>query len=384
MFFNAVEVQGLGNYQSSMSGEQPKRVVLKLGTGVLSLAVGRLNEPRIDQLCERVAKWTREGYELLLVSSGAVGLGMGLLGLKQRPSDMATLQACAAVGQSRLVEIWQRAFSQQGIMIAQVLLTREDLRSRERHLGVRDTLDKLLSRGVVPVINENDTVSNEEIKFGDNDVLSALVASLVKAERLVILTTVEGLIDLGGSGDLVPVVETITPSIEAMAGGTQSATAVGGMVSKIEAAKVACQSGCGVFIIDGRNPENLDCLLEGHNPGTFFVPATEDLKSRKRWLAFFQKPRGTLIVDSGAREAVLYQGGSLLAKGIIDLQESFDRGALVYIAGPNADAFARGICQFSSSEVRELIGMDNIVVQEKFPSVGKGEIVHRDSLVLLH
>ncbi|MBT3468598.1 MAG: glutamate 5-kinase [Opitutae bacterium] len=367
-----------------MSGEEPKRVVLKLGTGVISLDVGRLNEQRIDQLCHKVAKWKREGYEPLLVSSGAVGLGMGLLGFDQRPADMATLQACAAVGQSQLIEIWQRAFSQHGLKIAQVLLTREDLRSRERHLGVRATLDKLLSHGVVPIINENDTVSNEEIKFGDNDVLSALVASLVKAERLVILTTVVGLIDFEGSGNLVPVVENITPSIEAMAGGTRSVTAVGGMISKIEAAKVACHSGCGVFIIDGRNPENLDCLLAGQNPGTFFVPATDDLKSRKRWLAFFQKPQGMLIVDAGAREAVLSQGGSLLAKGIIDLQELFDRGAMVYISGPDGNAFARGICQFSSSEVRELMGMDNTIVQKKFPSVGKGEIVHRDSLVLLH
>ncbi|MBT5690917.1 MAG: glutamate 5-kinase, partial [Opitutae bacterium] len=220
-----------------MSGEEPKRVVLKLGTGVISLDVGRLNEQRIDQLCHKVAKWKREGYEPLLVSSGAVGLGMGLLGFDQRPADMATLQACAAVGQSQLIEIWQRAFSQHGLKIAQVLLTREDLRSRERHLGVRATLDKLLSHGVVPIINENDTVSNEEIKFGDNDVLSALVASLVKAERLVILTTVMGLIDFEGSGNLVSVVENITPSIEAMAGGTRSVTAVGGMISKIEAAK---------------------------------------------------------------------------------------------------------------------------------------------------
>ncbi|MBT5692962.1 MAG: glutamate 5-kinase, partial [Opitutae bacterium] len=193
-----------------------------------------------------------------------------------------------------------------------------------------------------------------------------------------------GLIDFEGSGNLVSVVENITPSIEAMAGGTRSVTAVGGMISKIEAAKVACHSGCGVFIIDGRNPENLDCLLAGQNPGTFFVPATDDLKSRKRWLAFFQKPQGMLIVDAGAREAVLSQGGSLLAKGIIDLQELFDRGAMVYISGPDGNAFARGICQFSSSEVRELMGMDNTIVQKKFPSVGKGEIVHRDSLVLLH
>ena len=367
-----------------MSGEQTRKVVLKLGTGVLTLGVGQLNEPRIQELCGHIVKWREAGFQTLLVSSGAVGLGMGRLGIERRPSHMATLQACAAVGQSSLVEIWKQALGAHGVQIAQVLLTREDLRSRERHLGVRDTLEQLLACGVVPVINENDTVSSEEIKFGDNDVLSALVASLVKAEMLVILSTVEGLMDLGGSGKLLPLVEAVTPEIETMAGGTESATAVGGMASKIEAARVACQSGCGVFIVDGRRPETLGQVLEGHNPGTFFVPESADLKSRKRWLAFFQEPRGALVVDSGARNAVQGQGGSLLAKGICDVRESFSRGSLVQIEDPDGQVFARGICQFSSDEVRELLGYDNLVAQQKFPGVGKGEVVHRDSLVLCH
>lgn len=297
---------------------------------------------------------------------------------------MSVLQACAAIGQTSLVESWQNAFGAGGITIAQVLLTREDLHSRHRHLGVRDTLEALLSRGVIPVINENDTVSTEEIKFGDNDVLSALVASLVKAETLVILSTVEGLKDLANDGEVVPIVEAVTPKIEAMAGGTQSATAVGGMVSKLEAARIASRSGCGVFIIDGRRPESLGEVLEGRNPGTFFVPEKADLKARKRWLAFFQEPLGRLVVDSGARTAVEGQGGSLLASGIRLVEGEFERGSLVSIEDAQGGVFARGVCQFSSREVNAVLGQDNHAVQSKFPGVGKGEVVHRGSLVLCH
>jgi len=358
--------------------------VLKLGTGVLTLGVGKLDEPRIRQLCKQLVRWREAGWEILLVSSGAVGLGMGSLGLEQRPGEMPVLQACAAIGQSSLVETWQQAFGAHGVTIAQVLLTREDLNSRSRHLGVRDTLEALLSRGVVPVINENDTVSTEEIKFGDNDVLSALVASLLKAQTLVILSTVEGLKDMSGDGAVLPIVESVTPEIEAMAGGTQSATAVGGMVSKLEAARIANQSGCGVFIVDGRRPETLGEVLEGRNPGTFFVPEKADLKARKRWLAFFQEPCGALIVDAGARAAVQEQGGSLLAKGIRSVEGDFPRKALVQVEDGGGQVFARGVCQFASAEVQELLGRDNQAVQAKFPGVGKGEVVHRDSMVLCH
>ncbi len=365
-----------------MAKVHSRRVVIKVGTGVLTLGVGQLNAPLIGELCNRILKWQEVGHEVLLVSSGAVGLGMGSLGMEHRPVDMPTLQACAAIGQSSLVETWKHGFDQHGVLIAQVLLTRDDLRSRQRHVGVRDTLEKLLSRGVVPIINENDTVSYEEIKFGDNDVLSALVASLVNADTLIILSTVAGLMDREVGGALVPVVDAITPEIETMAGGTQSATAVGGMASKIESVKVASQSDCGVFIADGAVPENLDLILAGKNPGTFFVPSSAGLKARKRWLAFFQDSEGALIVDEGARKALIIEGGSLLAKGICGVRDSFKRETVVRIECPEGEVFARGICPFSSEEIQALMGEENSVVRDKFPGVGKGEVVHRDSLAL--
>lgn len=257
-----------------MSGKSRKRVVLKFGTGVLTLGVGQLHEQRIGEICKQIRNWVDAGYQVIVVSSGSVGLGMGVLDFQERPDDMPTLQACAAIGQSDLVDIWKREMGKNGITIAQVLLTRENLDAPNRYAGVQNTLERLLSYDVVPVINENDTVSFEEIKFGDNDVLSALVASLVGAEKLIILSTIEGLKTNNGNGELVPTVEKITPEIENLAGGTTSKTAVGGMVSKIQAAKIAVEVGCEVFILDGREPENLGKLLGGENIGTCFKTAS--------------------------------------------------------------------------------------------------------------
>ena len=253
-----------------ISGESRKRVVLKFGTGVLTLGVGQLHEKRIGELCKYIKNWINEGYQAIIVSSGAVGLGMGVLQLRERPTDMPTLQACAAIGQSDLVDIWKREMGKNGIKIAQVLLTRDNLDSPNRSAKVQDTLERLISYGVIPVINENDTVSTEEIKFGDNDVLSALVASLVGAEKLILLSTIEGLKTNHGKGDLVPVVHEITPEIESLAGGTLSQTAVGGMISKIHAAKIAVEVGCEVVILDGRKHENLGILLNEEKVGTVF------------------------------------------------------------------------------------------------------------------
>ena len=258
-----------------MSGKSRKRVVLKFGTGVLTLGVGQLHEQRIGELCKHIRNWIDADYQAIVVSSGAVGLGMGVLGITERPNEMPTLQACAAIGQSDLVDVWKREMGKNGIKIAQVLLTRENLDSPNRYVGVQNTLEELLSYDVVPVINENDTVSFEEIKFGDNDVLSALVAALVGAEQLIILSTIEGLKTQNGNGELVPIVEEITPEIENMAGGTNSKTAVGGMVSKIQAAKIAVKEGCAVVILDGRDPENLGKLLNGEKTGTYFQPISK-------------------------------------------------------------------------------------------------------------
>ncbi len=361
----------------------PRRVVVKLGTGVLTSGVGRLDSARIAGVATEIAALRARGTEVIVVSSGAVGLGMGALGLERRPRELSRKQACAAIGQSRLMETWREAFTPHGITVAQVLLTHEDLRSRARFLGVRETLRQITAYGAIPVINENDTVSAAEIKFGDNDTLSALVASLTQADHLIILSTAPGLIDMKGTGRIVPVVERITPEIEAMAGGTTSETAVGGMVSKISAARLATKSGCGVFIASGAEPSIIGRLLSGEGPGTFFVPSGLPLEARKRWLAYFQRPAGTIRVNARAVPALREQGRSLLAVGVTGATGSFVAGDIVNIAGPDGAVFARGKAAFSCDEIPALSGLQSDEVSALHPGRRRLEVVHRNDLVLL-
>ena len=361
----------------------PRRVVVKLGTGVLTSGIGRLDSARIAGVAAEIADLRGRGTEVIVVSSGAVGLGMGALGLERRPRELSRKQACAAIGQSRLMETWREAFAPHGITVAQVLLTHEDLRARGRFLGVRETLRQITSYGAIPIINENDTVSAAEIKFGDNDTLSALVASLTQADHLIILSTAPGLIDMKGTGRIVPVVERITPEIEAMAGGTTSETAVGGMVSKISAARLPTKSGCGVFIASGAEPRIIGRLLAGQGPGTFFVPSGLPLEARKRWLAYFQRPAGTLRVNARAVPALREKGGSLLAVGVTGSTGAFAAGDIVNISGPDGAVFARGKAAFSSEEIPALSGLQSNEVAALHPGRRRLEVVHRNDLVLI-
>ncbi|MDE3084101.1 MAG: glutamate 5-kinase [Verrucomicrobiota bacterium] len=368
---------------SALKNSVPSRVVIKLGTGVLTRGPGQLDEPRIADLCAQIAALRGRNVEVLVVSSGAIGLGMGAIGLTKRPIELAKKQACAAIGQSLLMQTWQHGFAPLSLTVAQVLLTHEDLRSRDRYLGVKAALRQLIGYGAIPIINENDTVSAAEIKFGDNDLLSALVASLIEADHLVILSTAPGLIDLRGTKQIVSVVEKITPEIEAMAGGTKSETAVGGMVSKIAAAKLATKSGCGVFIADGAEPGILEKLFSGRGTGTFFVPSGLPLEAKKRWLAYFQRPTGTLRIDEGAVAALRDGGKSLLAAGLIDVNGDFASGDIVNIAEPNGDVIARGTSAFSSSTAATIAGKKADELRALFPGRKHLEVVHRDDLVLL-
>jgi glutamate 5-kinase len=365
------------------AGSAPRRVVVKLGTGVLTSAGGELNTARIAAVCAEIAALRARGTEVIVVSSGAVGLGMGALGLAKRPKDLAKKQACAAIGQSRLMQTWQAGFAPHRLTVAQVLLTHDDLRVRARYLGVQETLRQLIGYGTIPIINENDTVSAAEIKFGDNDTLSAMVASLVEANHLVILSTAPGLIDLKGTKQIVPVVERITPEIEAMAGGTTSETAVGGMVSKISAAKLATRAGCGVFIASGAEPEILAKLFGGRGPGTFFVPSGLPLDAKKRWLAYFQRPAGTIFVNANAVPALRDHGRSLLAVGVTGAGGEFAAGDIVNIAGPDGAIFARGKSAFASDEIAALAGRQGDAVAALHPARKRHEVVHRNDLVLL-
>jgi glutamate 5-kinase len=366
--------------------KRPERVVVKLGTGVLTSGVGRLDTARIADVCGQLARVRASGTEVFVVSSGAIGLGMGRLALAKRPLETSKRQAIAAVGQSLLMETWQAGFAPHGITVAQVLLTHEDLRSRARYLGVKGTLSQLIAYGAVPVINENDAVSAAEIagiRFGDNDTLSAMVASLVGAQYLLILSTAPGLVDLKGTGRVVPVVERITPEIEAMAGGTTSETAVGGMASKVSAARLATKSGCGVFVASGSEPDIVTRLLAGNGPGTFFVPSGLPLEARKRWLAYFQRPSGTILVNACAVPVLRDEGRSLLAVGVTGSRGEFEAGDVVDIAGPDGAVLARGKSAFGSREIASLAGRKGDEVRALFPSRKRIEVVHRNDLALL-
>jgi len=348
------------------------RLVVKLGTGVLTDRRKQPDPAQLEQIVAQVAALRKSGKEVVLVTSGAVGAGMGALGLEKRPVELAGLQACAAVGQSRLMAMYADLFARHGLLVAQVLLTHDDLEHHERHLNARNTLVTLLGRGVVPIINENDAVSFTEIKFGDNDKLSALVASLLPADLLVILTTVDGVLENFGRANpkTISVIEKIDSALEKIARGTDSDTAVGGMKSKIEAAKIAVRSGIPLVIASGRKKGVLARILGGEDEGTLFVAEPKRLQGRKRWIAFFHHPQGALIVDDGAKHALREKGKSLLPPGVARCEGEFAAGDVVRICDLDGTEFARGIARFGSAAVRE----------RKLP---KEELVHRDDLVIL-
>ena len=348
------------------------RIVVKLGTGVLTDSCKQPDLAQMEQLVAQMAAQRQAGREIVLVTSGAVGAGMGALGYAMRPAELAERQACAAVGQSRLMAMYEKLFSKFNLVIGQVLLTHEDLEHHERHLNARNTLVTLLDRGVVPIINENDAVSITELKFGDNDKLSALVAALLPADLLVILTTVDGVLENFGQANakLLSVVEQIDATIEDMAGGTTSVTAVGGMKSKIEAAKIVVRSGVPLVIASGLKRETLARIVAGEDEGTLFVAQPTKLQGRKRWIAFFHHPKGALFVDDGAKLALREKGKSLLPPGVARCEGDFKIGDVVRICDLDGTEFARGLARFDSEAVRAR-------------NLPKEEVVHRDDLVIL-
>ena len=348
------------------------RVVVKLGTGVLTDSRKQPDLDQMQQLVAQLAAQRQAGREIVLVTSGAVGAGMGALGFERRPAQLAELQACAAIGQTRLMATYEKLFAQFHLTVAQVLLTHEDLEHHERHLNARNTLVTLLDHGVIPIINENDAVSFTELKFGDNDKLSALVASLLPADLLVILTTVDGVIENFGKADArtLPVIEQIDAGVEEIAGGTTSATAVGGMATKIQAAKIVTRSGIPLVIASGRKDTVLANILSAQDEGTIFLPQTTRLPGRKRWIAFFHHPKGTLFVDDGAKKALREQGKSLLPPGIARCEGDFAAGDVVRICDEDGLEFARGISAFDSA----------LIMARSLP---RQEVVHRDNLVIL-
>jgi glutamate 5-kinase len=351
--------------------KQATRIVVKFGTGVLTDSKKQPDLAQMKQLAAQVAALRAQGKQVVIVTSGAVGAGMGALGFQKRPPELASLQACAAVGQSRLMTMYEKLFAEAGFGVAQVLLTHADLEHHERHLNARNTLVTLLDHGVIPIINENDAISFTEIKFGDNDMLSALVACLLPADVLVILTTVDGLIENFGKSNakIISAVESLDDTVENMASGTKSETAVGGMASKIQAAKVVIRSGIPLVIASGTKKNVLSDILAGKDVGTLFVAKPSKLKGRKRWIAFFHHAKGVLFVDSGAKKALRENGKSLLMPGVAKCEGQFAAGDVVRICDLDGTEFARGICDFDSATVQARKATD--------------VVVHRDNLVIL-
>jgi len=352
--------------------KETSRMVVKFGTGILTSRSKQIDPGQIEQLVSQVAAQRQAGREIIVVSSGAVGAGMGVLAMDKRPTDLSDLQACAAVGQSQLMSTYTKLFSRHNMQIAQVLLTHDDLEDKDRHLNARNTLVSLLNKGVVPIVNENDAVSYTELKFGDNDWLAALVACLLPADLLVILTTVDGLVKNFGKKkpSTIPVVEKIDADIQKLAGGTSSATAIGGMEAKLRAARMTARTGIPMVIASGRKKRTLANILVGQDEGTFFVPRPGRLKGRKRRLAFFHHPKGSLWVDDGARDALRDKGKSLLPPGVARCNGDFTRGDVVRICDLNGTEFSRGISRFDADEIRA----------RKLKGI---EIVHRNDLVIL-
>jgi glutamate 5-kinase len=364
-----------------------RRIVVKIGSRVLTREDNGLDPDFIQGLAGQVAALRQAGREIVIVTSGAIAAGRRDLGLLERPRTIPQKQAAAAIGQTRLMRAYEDAFACHGLRPAQILITRSDLADRTRFLNARATLETLLECGVVPVINENDTVVVDEIKFGDNDNLSALVTNLVDAHLLVILTDIDGFYDAdprtNRDARLVPFVKVITREIERAAGGSGSSIGTGGMATKLAAAKKAGKSGVATLIVNGKVPGILSSAMAGEEVGTLFLAATESLPSRKHWIAYTLRAKGRVIVDEGARNVLSQHGRSLLPSGIIRVEGDFDRGDSVRVCGPDGAEFARGITDYSHKEIASIMGRKSAEIEEILGYRYGDEIIHRDNLVVL-
>ncbi len=362
-----------------------KKIVIKVGTSTLTRGGGPPDTAYIADLAAQIAAQQKSGCSVVLVSSGAIRAGMNRLRLPGRPRSIPQKQAAAAVGQGLLMHTYSEAFAAHAIPVAQVLLTREDLRDRTRYLNAKNTFDALLGHHVVPIVNENDTVSVDEIKFGDNDTLAALVASLMEADTLLLLSDVAGLYDKdptqAADAQLIPVVETIDRALEQRAGGTQTGMGTGGMTTKIQAAKICAGSGVTMRIADGRRPGVIADALEGRC-GTEFRPRLVPLRSRQRWIAYGVVPKGTVMVNDGARQRLLDEGKSLLPAGVTHTSGHFAAGDLVRLADAQGHSFAQGFVNYSQADLTRIMGRRTADILLILGAKAGDEVVHRDNLVL--
>ena len=364
-----------------------RRVVVKIGSSLLTNAGAGLDRAAIADWSRQIGGLRERGIEVLVVSSGAIAEGMKRLGWTRRPHAVNELQAAAAVGQMGLVQMWESCFAEVGLRTAQVLLTHDDLGHRRRYLNARTTLRSLLALGVVPVINENDTVVVEEIRFGDNDTLGALVTNLVEADALVILTDQRGLFSADPRKDpsatLVERASAGDPALEAIAGGVGSHLGSGGMITKVLAAKRAARSGAHTAICWGREPEALARLFAGEGVGTLLVAQTAPVNARKQWLADHLKPAGRVALDAGAVRALVTDGKSLLPIGATAVEGHFERGELVSVAGPDGREIARGLVNYGSADAARILRRPTAEIESVLGYVAEPELIHRDNLVIL-
>ncbi len=370
-----------------------RRVVIKIGSAVVASRTKGVDGRRIRALADDFAYLREKGIEVIVVTSGAVAAGMGKLGLTERPKTIDLKQAAAAVGQSTLIRMYEKNLARHGIHAGQMLLTGADLHDRRRFLNARNTLNKLIEFGVIPVINENDTVSVEELKFSDNDNLAAMVTNLAEADTLVILSDVDGLYDkdpANRDAKLIGEVGEVTDEVCRMAGGSCSALGTGGMMSKLTAAKKAAATGAACFIINGKKTGNIRKLFEGSTGargrstgGTLILPSVDKLNSRKHWIAYSLRAKGKITVDDGAARAILTKGRSLLPSGIKAAAGNFEAGDAVEICREDGSIIARGLMHYSRHELEKIMGKKSSEIEEILGYKYCDEAIHRDNLAII-
>lgn len=361
--------------------ETAKTIVVKIGTNVLTDAEGQLDRRLIHNLARQIARLREQGLRVTVVSSGSIGAGMGVMQLRRRPTALPALQAAASVGQPALMGMFEEGFRRHRLHAAQMLVTRADFEHRVRYLNIRNTIAALHETDAIPIINENDTVSVEEIRYGDNDVIAALTANLIRADLLVLLTVVDGLMD--AHGERIDCVHRITDQIAALATATKSSLGSGGMTSKLQAIRRVTESGDYAVIANGRTRGVLTRLLKGHKIGTLFMTAPSKMSSRKRWIGWSVRPRGTIVVDAGAAHALQRGGKSLLAIGVTDCAGRFQRGDVVRVRDPLGAEFARGLSNYSASELSKIRGLRSNQFASVLGERPYDEVIHRDNLVIV-
>lgn len=365
--------------------ESARRVVVKVGSNVLTEDHG-LNLKAIQSISRQICRLIDSGLEIILVSSGAMASGVKKIGIGKRPDEIPKRQAVAAVGQAGLIMEYEKAFARCHKKVAQILLTGDDLNHRRRYLNARNTLYMLLSWQIVPIVNENDTVMIEEIQFGDNDNLAAMITLLMDADVLVNLTDIDGLFTkdprTNPDAELIPLVSNIRKDIIKTAGNIPGALGTGGMLSKVNAAKKVTASGIPMVIANGGKPDILKKLFSGKELGTFFVPKKKKLKSRKCWIAYTLKPKGIIIIDNGAAAAILNRGKSLLPSGIVDVEGEFKVGDPVEFRKGDNETLGTGLVNYNAADIRKIMGLKSSQIKQRLGHKPYDDVIHRDNLAV--